>query len=81
MAAQKGIGRLVQVGIGKESLRGTAVAATYWNPWTDLTIDEKKEFAVDEQAYGIIEDTTNLTQVKKWSQGSIQGNVLDPSTR
>jgi hypothetical protein len=45
----------------------------------DLVLDEKKEFAVDEQAYGIVEDSTNLTQVKKWAQGSIQGNVHDQS--
>ncbi len=77
--SSKGIGRLVQVGLGKESARGTAVAASYWTPWNDLTIDEKKEFAVDDQSYGIIEDSTNLTQTKKWAQGSIQGNVLDQS--
>lgn len=80
MAASKGIGRLVQVGIGKESTRGTAVTATYWNPWIDLTIDEKKEFAVDDQSYGIIEDNTNQTQTRKWAQGSLAGNVLDQST-
>jgi hypothetical protein len=79
VTAQKGIGRLIQVGIGKESTRGTAVAASYWTPWSDLTLDEKKEFAVDEQSYGLIEDNTNLTQVKKWAQGSIQGHVLDQS--
>src|ERR1044071_6182942 len=78
MAAQKGIGRKIQVGIAKESTRGTAPSsATYWNPWIDLVLDEKKEFAVDEQSYGIIEDTTNLSQVKKWSEGSISGNVHD----
>jgi|ERR1051326_2618355 hypothetical protein len=79
MAAQKGIGRLVQVGIGKESTRGTAVTATYWTPWNDLVIDEKKEFAVDQQSYGLVEDSVNLTQVKKWAQGTISGNVLDQS--
>lgn len=77
MAAQKGIGRLVQIGLGKESSRGTAAAAAYWTPWMDLTIDEKKEFAVDAQSYGIVEDSTNLTQTKKWAQGSIGGNVHD----
>ena len=70
MAAQKGIGRLVQVGIAKETTRGTAISsAAYWTPWNDLTLDEKKEFAVDSQSYGIVEDNVNLTQVKKWSQG------------
>lgn len=74
----KGIGRLIQVGIAKETTRGTAIAsAAFWNPWTDLTLDEKKDFATDSQGYGIIEDNVNLTQVKAWAQGSIAGNVHD----
>src|SRR3978361_1373229 len=78
--SQKGIGRLIQVGIAKETTRGTAIAsAAYWNPWNDLTLDEKKEFAVDAQSYGVIEDSVNLTQTKQWAQGSLQGNILDQS--
>ena len=78
MSAGKGVGRKIQVGIAKESVRGTAPSsATYWNPWTDLTLDEKKEFATDDQSYGIIEDNVSLSQVKKWSEGSITGNVHD----
>jgi Phage tail tube protein len=79
--ATKGIGRLIQAGIAKETTRGTAVgSASYWTPWNDLTLDEKKEFATDAQAYGIIEDSVNMTQTKKWSQGSLQGNFLDQSS-
>jgi Phage tail tube protein len=78
MASQKGIGRLIQVGLAKEATRGTAESsATFWVPWMDLTLDEKKEFAIDEQAYGIVEDNVNLTQTKKWAQGTLQGNVHD----
>jgi len=67
-----------RIGLAKESTRGTAnTSATYWNPWTDLTLDEKKEFSVDAQSYGIIEDNVNLTQVKKWAQGSLAGIVSD----
>src|SRR5271170_7562522 len=80
MSAQKGIGRLVQIGTGKESTRGTAnTTAGYWSPWMDLTIDEKKEFATDSQAYGIIEDNVNLTQTKKWVAGTLTGNLYDTS--
>ncbi|HEX3861300.1 MAG TPA: phage tail tube protein [Stellaceae bacterium] len=76
--SQKGIGRLVQIGMKKEASRGVAeTSATYWTPWMDLTLDEKKEFAVDDQTYGIVEDSTNLTQVKKWSEGSLSGNIAD----
>ena len=64
----KGIGRLIQIGLAKESTRGTAnTTAGYWSPWIDLTLDEKKEFATDNQSYGIIEDNVNLTQTKKWA--------------
>lgn len=78
MSQQKGIGRLIQIGLAKESSRGVAQSsATYWNPWSDLTLDEKKEFVTDEQAYGIIEDSVNLTRTKQWAQGSLAGNVAD----
>jgi hypothetical protein len=78
--ASKGIGRLIQIGLAKESTRGTAnTTAGYWNPWMDLTLDEKKEFAVDSQAYGIVEDNVNLTQTKKWSAGTLTGIVCDTS--
>jgi len=76
----KGIGRLIQIGLAKESIRGTAnTTAGYWNAWMDLTLDEKKEFATDSQAYGIIEDNVNLTQTKKWVAGTLTGNVYDTS--
>lgn len=78
MAQQKGIGRLIQVGVAKETTRGTPISsAVYWNPFMDLTLDEKKEFASDQQSYGIIEDNVNFTQTKKWSAGSISGNIAD----
>jgi hypothetical protein len=77
----KGIGRLIQFGVAKEGARGTAEStASYWTPWNDLMLDEKKEFATDAQAYGIIEDSVNMTQTKKWAQGSLQGNFLDQSS-
>src|SRR6202161_2810770 len=76
----RGIGRLIQIGTAKEATRGTAnTTAGNWNPWMDLTIDEKKEFATDSQAYGIIEDNVNLTQTKKWVAGTLTGNVYDTS--
>lgn len=78
MSAQKGIGRLVQVGMAKEASRGTAQSsATFWTPWSSLTLDEKKEFATDAQSYGVIEDSVNMTQTKRYAQGSIEGNVAD----
>lgn len=66
------------MGFAKETTRGSAISsASLWTPWSDLTLDEMKEFATDTQSYGLIEDNTNLTHTKKWAQGSLQGNVGD----
>ena len=78
MAAQKGIGRKIQFGIAKETTRGTAIsAATYWNPWMDLLLENKKELVPDDQAYGVIEDNVNFTETKRHAQGEITGIMTD----
>ena len=76
--SQKGIGRLIQVGIAKETTRGTTPgSASYWTPFEDLNIDEKQEKTTDVSAYGIIEDAISMSNVKQWSEGSIQGIIGD----
>ena len=39
----KFVGRLYQIGLGKESSRGTGVAPTYWIPKTAVSFDDKIE--------------------------------------
>lgn len=73
------IGRKFNVGIGKETTRGTAVAATYWLPHTELTLDEKVTQAVDESVYGVIEDSTDAAVVSKFMEGEISGHIADTS--
>lgn len=78
MSAQKGVGRLIQLGLKKEATRGTAESsASFWLPWTDLTLDEKQEFVTDDQSYGVIEDNTNQSLTKSYADGSVAGNVGD----
>lgn len=73
MALLKGIGKQLQVGVAVESVRGTArAAATYWLPVDDWSIEERFTNAVDNQAYGIIEDNLGQTRVKEWSEGNIK---------
>src|ERR1700722_17612155 len=79
MSSTKIIGRQSQIGIGKESSRGTVVAPTYWVPFNDLTIDQKIESVFDAQAYGIIEDSVAMYLTKLWSAGSITANLYDHS--
>lgn len=76
----KGIGKLFQIGIAKETTRGTAkTSATYWPAFSDMAPEEKFENAVDTQAYGVIEDNASQTRTKNWMEGSINAPVTDQS--
>jgi len=75
----KHIGRLQQVGIGKESPRGTAAVPTFWLKKIDFDFDDKFEPVIDESSFGVIEDAENLDVAKKWGEGQIGGNVGDAS--
>ena len=76
----KGIGKLFQIGIAKETSRGTAISsASYWPAFTDAAPEEKLENAVDAQSYGVIEDNASQTRVKNWMEGSINAPATDQS--
>lgn len=69
-------GRLVEVGIGKESPRGTGVAAAYWMSKTAITFDDKVNKALVVGSYGNITDAAMTGQVvSKWSEGNIEGEI------
>jgi hypothetical protein len=72
----KFIGRLADIGIAKETSRGTAEsAATFWLPKTSLTYDDTIEQVVDESNMGVIEDSPNAAVIAKSGEGSIEGNI------
>lgn len=73
----KFIGRKFNIGVGRESTRGTARAVQRWLPTTELTIDEKVEHAKEESVYGVIENQTDADVVKTFAEGSISGLVDD----
>lgn len=75
----KFIGRLIKVGIGKETSRGTKVAPAYWLDLANITVDDKFEYVVDDGAIGVIEDAKDLKVTKRYSQGEISGKVADKS--
>jgi hypothetical protein len=76
----KFIGRLADVGIAKESVRGTAESsADFWLPKLSLSIDDGIDQAVDESSLGIIEDSTGASIVAKYAEGDVEGNVKDQS--
>lgn len=71
------IGRKVNIGIGKETVRGTAVAPTYWLPKMDIEIDDKINYVVDESSVGVIEDAQGQDVTSKYTEGSITGRLSD----
>jgi hypothetical protein len=73
----KYIGRKIQVGFGKESSRGTAVAASQWQPQTSLDFDEKVEYAKNEAGHGTIFGQRDGVVVTRWGEGNINGLVYD----
>jgi hypothetical protein len=76
----KFIGRLADIGIAKESVRGTAeTAATFYIPKTSLTVDDGIEQAVDESSIGVIEDSPDAKVVATFAQGEIEGHIRDKS--
>ncbi|MHA1225121.1 MAG: phage tail tube protein [Candidatus Hodarchaeales archaeon] len=68
-------GRRVSVGIGKETSRGTGVAASHWLPKTAITFDDKvnKDFVVG--SYGSIAAPLSAYVVGRWAEGNIEGEI------
>ncbi|MBI2025416.1 hypothetical protein HYT04_01350 [Candidatus Kaiserbacteria bacterium] len=74
----KGIGRLIQIGIARETTRGTSPAsATYWIPHNEFDIFEKDTKITDEQTRGVIEDSVGQSIVKKWAEGGLKAPIGD----
>lgn len=64
----KYIGRQINIGFGKETTRGTAVAVASWVPKMDCSFDEKMEVIQDESSIGVITDTKDNMLVKRWAE-------------
>lgn len=69
-------GRRVEVGVGKESTRGTPIAVAKWLPKTDITFDDKIEKANVAGSYGNITDSFMTGQVtQRYAEGDIEGEL------
>lgn len=73
------IGRLTKIGLGKETVRGTAVAPTYWIPVLDLGFDDKIELKDNESGFGNLAAIQDSQIVKKWAEGDYGGKIFDRS--
>lgn len=70
-------GDLVEIGIGKESSRGTAVVPSYGWKWSGLSVVDKAIMSLDEGRRGVLEDSLNSYVAGTYAEGSIEGPVRD----
>lgn len=76
----KFIGRLADIGIAKETTRGTAeTSATFWLPKMSLSYDDAITQTIDESSVGVIEDATDAKVVGKYAEGEFEGKIGDKS--
>jgi hypothetical protein len=72
------IGRLINVGVAKESVRGTPeAAATFWMPKIDFDFNPRADYAVNESGLGVIDGRNDAKVVEKVGEGSFGGIVYD----
>lgn len=73
------IGRLTKLGLGRETVRGTAVAPTYWVPVLDLGFDDNFDLADNESGFGNLAMLSDSVPVRKWGEGDYSGKIFDKS--
>ena len=72
----KFIGRLADIYLGREVTRGTGVAATYALPKSVFSMDLKTLTAPSSMGYGSIGEGNVALVAQRWTQGSIEGDLL-----
>lgn len=71
----KFVSRRAEIGIAKESSRGTPVVPSQWIPWATVSFGDKVEYATEESAMGRIEDSDDSFAMVKYGQGTIEADV------
>ncbi len=75
--ANEHIGRLHKLGLGKESVSGTPVAATDWIPHLDGNMKPVFTKARDQSAYGNIHELRDSKTVKEMTEVNLDGIFRD----
>lgn len=73
----KYIGRLVNVGLARETVRGTAVAAAHWLPKTSVGFFDRANKYTSQMNYGVIGEANQAYKTNEWSEGSIETELND----
>lgn len=75
----KYIGRILKVGVAKESSRGAGAAPTYLVPITDFDFDDKITEAREDAGIGRIEDSDAAFVTTKYGEGALEGEIRSSS--
>lgn len=75
----KYIGRLVNVGLAHETVRGTAVAAAHWMPKTAVAFFDRVAKWQSQMNYGTIGDAAQANKIMEWAEGTIETELNDRS--
>lgn len=75
----KYIGRVVDVGIGRETSRGGGVAPAYWLPKVSFDFDDKVTKARETASVGKLADSDAAFVTTKYGQGDLEGEIRDKS--
>lgn len=75
----KFIGQLVNLGIARESSRGTGVDPVYWVPRTALSFQNRAEKAIEMESLGVLDDADAAYVVSKFGEGAVEGHIRDKS--
>lgn len=73
----KYIGRLVNVGLAKETVRGTPVAASHWLPKSAVAFFDRVNKWASQMSYGSIGDAAQSAKVLEWAEGTIETELND----
>ena len=71
------VGRRANLGVAKESTRGTGVVPSYWIPFSSLSFDNKAVVVDQEASFGNVADTLSAHVVKKYAEGSYEADLED----
>jgi len=71
--------RTFNIGVGKETVRGTKVAPAIWLKPTSEDYNDQVDVIATERSMGVIEDSDDQVVVKNYSSGTIAGEVFDQS--
>src|SRR3954447_11828884 len=74
------IGRKQSIGLGKETVSGTSVAATIWIPKIDGSFTPENTTADDMGAYGVIDELRDVQTVKTITTVDFSADARDVYT-